>query len=78
VIGPSPPRSGGRCGFKDSGGTWKGAWSGEKAEEIQVDQDERMRLKETELVKMYMRLYKPREMLLITRCETPEDVKKDL
>jgi hypothetical protein len=37
-----------------------------------------MRLKETELVKMYMRLYKPREMLLITRCETPEDVKKDL
>ena len=49
-----------------------------RPEEIQLDQDERIRLKEPELVKMYMRLYKPREMLLITRCETPRDVKRDL
>ncbi|MCF3653766.1 MAG: hypothetical protein L2C94_006365 [Aigarchaeota archaeon] len=49
-----------------------------RPEEIQLDQDERIRLKEPELVKMYMRLYKPREMLLITRCETPGDVKRDL
>jgi hypothetical protein len=49
-----------------------------RPEGIQVDQDERMRLREPELVKMYMRLYRPREMLLITRCGTPEDVKRDL
>jgi hypothetical protein len=49
-----------------------------RPEGIQVDQDERMRLRELELVKMYMRLYRPREMLLITRCGTPEDVKRDL
>ena len=49
-----------------------------RPEEIQLDQDERIRLKEPELVKMYRRLYKPREMLLITRCETPGDVKRDL
>jgi hypothetical protein len=39
---------------------------------------ERIRMRELELVKMYMRLYKPREMLLITRCETSGDVKRDL
>jgi len=49
-----------------------------RPEGIQVDQDERMRLREPELVKMYMSLYRPREMLLITRCGIPEDVKRDL
>jgi|GEM_PF-1789646 hypothetical protein len=49
-----------------------------RPEDIQLDQDERIRLRGPELVKMYMRLYKLREMLLITRYETPKDMKRDL
>lgn len=49
-----------------------------KPEEIEMSSDERVRLREPELVKMYMKLYRPEKMLLITRCATPDDVKKDL
>jgi len=49
-----------------------------KPEELEADQNKKIRLKEPELVKIYMKLYKPKEMILITRCETPMDVKEDL
>jgi len=43
-----------------------------KPEEIEADLGKRIRLKEPELVKVYMKLYKPKKMILVTRCPTPE------
>ena len=64
----------------------RGLWAGlgkelgarVKPEELEPSQGKRIRLKEQELVKIYVRLYKPKEMMLITRCRTPVDVKEDL
>jgi len=63
-------------------GLWKGL-GGElgarvKPEEIEAGSRGRIRLKNPELVKIYMRLYRPRELILIARCETPSSVKDEL
>ena len=63
-------------------GLWKGL-GGElgarvKPEEIEAGSRGRIRLKKPELVKIYMRLYRPRELILIARCETPSSVKDEL
>lgn len=49
-----------------------------RPEEVETGPNEKLRLREPELVKIYMRIYRPEKMLLITRCKTPDDVKKDL
>jgi len=49
-----------------------------KPEEIEADLEKRIRLKEPKLVKIYMKLYKPKEMILVTRCPTPSEIKRDL
>ena len=49
-----------------------------RPEEIEMGPNERIRLREPELVKIYMRLYRPREMLLISRCAAPDEVKREL
>ena len=49
-----------------------------KPEELELSPNKRIRLKEQELVKIYVRIYKPKEMMLVTRCRTPVDVKEDL
>ena len=64
----------------------RGLWTGlgrelgarVKPKEVEAGSSRRIRLKEQELVKIYARLYKPKEMILVSRCRTPADVRRDL
>jgi len=49
-----------------------------KPEEIEAGSRKKIRLRESELVKIYMKLYKPKEMLLVARCAAPKEVKREL
>jgi len=49
-----------------------------RPEKLKGVSKKRLKLKEPDLIKLYMEIYEPEEMILITRCASPKDVKEEL
>lgn len=63
-------------------GLWKGLGkelgARVKPEKLERGEGKKIRVKEPQLLKAYANLYKPKKMMLVTRCPTPDDVKREL